>query len=297
MKFGAIVHGGAGNIPVVLYDRHKAGVHAACTIAYKILENGGSAIDAVEAAVLNLENNSVFDAGTGSFFNARGDIEMDAMLATDRWAIGAVCAIQNVKNPIKIARLVMEQTKHVMLVGEGAKLFALEQGVPFIPLSELGFSPELELRYGTTDVDAILKQERDNKQTLGTVGCACLDQQGHYAIATSTGGSALKKPGRVGDTALWGAGGYANKNGAAVATGMGEDLIRVHFTKTAVDFLNHTPEPQAAADHALMQLQSFKKSEAGIIVITARGFGYAYNTPKMSLAFRDNTMPSIISRI
>lgn len=296
MKFGAIVHGGAGDIPKELEDRHKTGVTEACLIAYEILEKGGSALDAAEAAVINLENNAVFDAGTGSFFNEIGEIEMDAMLATDQWKMGAVCAIQNVKNPIKVARLVMEKSDHVLLVGKGAQIFALNQGIPKITSNELGFSPELKLRFGTTKIEEIIKQNPNHKK-LGTVGCACLDLQGHYAIATSTGGSVLKKQGRVGDTAIWGAGGYVDPHGAAVATGLGEDLIRVHFTKTAIDSLKNTPDPELAAKHALHRLETFHKSEGGIVIITQQGFGFSYNTPKMSVAFRDNRMSNVTSHV
>ncbi len=289
MEFGIIVHGGAGDIPDALDQAHRAGVEKACAIAYSILERGGKAIDAAEACIVAMEDNSVFDAGSGSFFNELGEIEMDAMIATDTWQIGSVCAIKNVKNPVKVARLVSEQTKHVLLVGEGALNFAIDQGIQKIPQEELGVSPELELRYHTTDFHEMVKAEKK----LGTVGCVCLDRSGHFAIATSTGGSAMKKQGRVGDTALWGAGGYVNQQGAAAATGVGEDLIRVLLTRSAVTRLEQEKSPQKSADYVITKLTQRLQSEGGVIVMDKSGFGYSFNTSKMSIAFRDNSMESI----
>lgn len=289
MKFGVIVHGGAGDIPSKLEHQHLDGVTEACEIAFNILKSGGTAIDAAEASVISLENNQVFDAGSGSFFNELGEIEMDAMIATDAKDIGSVCAIKNVKNPIQVARLVLEKTNHVMLVGDGALNFAISQGIQEISQDELGISPELILRYQTDDFTKMMKFSKK----FGTVGCVCLDQTGHFALATSTGGSAMKKQGRVGDTALWGAGGYVNDFGAAAATGLGEDLIRVLFTHSAVKFLERNKTTQEAAQKSIELLKSKVGSDGGIIVINRDGFGYSFNTKKMSVAYRNNMMEKV----
>jgi beta-aspartyl-peptidase (threonine type) len=289
MKHGVIVHGGAGDIPDELVAKHKKGVKLACSAAYQILQDGGSALDAVEASILTMEDNMVFDAGTGSFFNELGEIEMDAMIATDQWKIGSVCAIQNVKNPIKVARLVAEKTKHVMLVGPGAFKLAIDHGIPFTSEKELGFSPELALRFKTNDISEILR----NRAEFGTVGCICLDQKGHFAIGVSTGGSVLKHQGRVGDSALWGAGGYVDTVGGAVGTGLGEDLIRVLLSKTVVDHLSNAAPPEIAAAHGIALLETRTESEGGVISMNRKGFGYAFNTAKMSIAYRDDSMNSI----
>lgn len=289
MQYGVIVHGGAGDFPDVLVEDHRKGVSTASKIAYEILNKGGSAIDAVEQAIISLENDPTFDAGKGSFYTKDGEIEMDALIATDTYQVGSVCSIQNVQNPIQVARLIMDKTKHIMLVGKGAEIFAREQKIPFYPLKKLQGSKELELLYGKKKIESFLQKNL----RLGTVGCVCLDKSGHYAIGLSTGGSFMKMKGRVGDTPLWGSGGYAESIGGAAATGMGEDLIRILITRQAIDYIRHGLSAQDAAKAVIKDLEKKTKSSGGVILISKSGFGYAFNTKKMSIAYRDNTMDDI----
>ncbi|UYP43998.1 hypothetical protein NEF87_000283 [Candidatus Lokiarchaeum ossiferum] len=289
MQYGVIVHGGAGDFPNVLIKDHHNGVSIASQIAYQILEKGGSAIDAVEQAIISLENDPTFDAGKGSFYNKYGEIEMDAIIATDSYQVGSVCSIKNVQNPIQVARLVMDKTKNIMLVGKGAELFAREQKIPFYPSKMLQGSKELELIYGKEKMNKFLQKN----QRLGTVGCVCLDKAGHYAIGLSTGGSFMKMKGRVGDTPLWGSGGYVEPIGGAAATGMGEDLIRILITRQALDYLRNGLSAQEAATRVIKDLKDKTNSSGRIILISNASFGYAFNTKKMSIAYRDDTMKEV----
>lgn len=207
LKFGVIIHGGAWDIPDDAVNDHLKGVSYACNLAWSHLNNGGSALNAVEKAVTSLEDDSTFDAGRGSFVNQLGEVEMDAIIATADHKLGSVCAIQNVKNPIKVARLVMEKSKHVMLVGKGATSFAREHGIDSVTPEDLLVGRELERYHKIKIIDNYepkdsFKHKRDKGQGMGTVGAVCLDKNGDLAIGVSTGGTPFKKPGRVGDTPL-----------------------------------------------------------------------------------------------
>ena len=227
--FTIVVHGGAGRLdPDTLSeeqrDQMRAGLGRALRIGGDILDQGGSATDAVVAAVASLEDWPSFNAGHGSVLNRNGLVEMDAalMVGADRRA-GAVAAVRTVRNPIQLAQAVMEHTEHVLLVAEGADDFARTMGFPstpqdyFItPLRKENWRAALEQRKVVLDHDA-----------KGTVGAVACDREGHVAAATSTGGLNNKLPGRVGDTALIGAGTWAwDKSCAVSATGYGEPFIR-----------------------------------------------------------------------
>ncbi len=213
MKYGVIIHGGAWDIPDELVQGHLKGVKEACRAASSTLRKpNGQALDAVERAVTLMEDNPIFDAGKGSFVNQAAEVEMDAIIATDGFKIGSVGAIQNISNPVKVARLVMEKTDHIMLVGKGANSFATEMGFNEIPPKKLLVGRELERYYA-------IKQKKDyqskdsfrknvDSNQMGTVGCICLDQGGRISVGLSTGGTPFKRPGRVGDTSLWGSGAY-----------------------------------------------------------------------------------------
>ncbi|MCK5346843.1 MAG: isoaspartyl peptidase/L-asparaginase, partial [Candidatus Heimdallarchaeota archaeon] len=192
------------------------------------------------------EDDPTFDAGKGSFVNKKGEVEMDAIIATDDHKLGSVCAVQKVRNPIKLARLVMEKTKHVMLAGEGAYLFAKKEKLELCTPEELLVGRELERYYEIKGLKTFESKESfrsdspdvDEKTNgMGTVGCVCLDKKGAIIIAVSTGGTPYKMAGRVGDSPLWGAGGYVEPIGGAVATGFGEDLIRILATRQTVDYI------------------------------------------------------------
>jgi beta-aspartyl-peptidase (threonine type) len=303
MQARLIVHGGAWNIPEEYEADHLEGVRRAVAEVFPKLQDGASALDAVEAAVQILEEDPTFNAGRGAVLNAVGEIELDAMIMDGATLnLGAVAALQNILHPVAVARLVMERTEHCLLVGAGAQHFARQMGVPAVQTEELLTTRELDFylrarqdpgfrtigpfqacpQSGRADSGAA------SSHPLGTVGAVAMDKKGNLAAATSTGGTAGKLPGRVGDSPLAGAGTYAdNACGAASATGWGEAVIKTLLTKTACDLLgNHTA--QIAADMAVAMMRQRVQGLAGIILIDRRGdYGFAYSTPKMAFAYAE----------
>ncbi len=279
-----VVHGGAWNIPENLVGDSIKGVEDATKIGWEILENGGSALDAVEAAVMNLEDNPTFDAGIGSVLTENGEIEMDAMIMDGKFLnAGAVAGIRDIKNPIHLARLVMEHTDHVMLIGEGAMRFAKEMKVPRI-------SQELLL---TDEALAAWNKYRQFKKAVSTffsghdtVGAVAIDQEGNLAAATSTGGITGKKPGRVGDSPIIGAGGYAdNRIGAASATGHGESILKVVLSRQALFYVQQGVSVIAAAKKALSMMKARVNGHGGLILVDVLGnYAAQFNTEKMAWA-------------
>jgi beta-aspartyl-peptidase (threonine type) len=263
-----IVHGGAGPIKDESLPARLDGCRAAALAGWKILEQDGGALDAAEAAVVVLEDNPLFNAGTGSTLNRLGRVEMDAAIMEGQSLhAGAVAAVTGIKNPIKLARRVMEDGRHVMLAGEGALFFAREVGLSECP-------PE------TLIVD---REKKRWESKHGTVGCVAFDSYGQLAAATSTGGIFDKFPGRVGDSPLIGCGTYADDYGAASCTGHGEAIIRILLAKRAVAYLQEGREAQAAAHMAMIDLEDDRiQSTGGIILIDRWGkIGYARNTTHM----------------
>ncbi len=243
-----IVHGGAGEFGA---EDDAAACIAGCLnaarVGQRILASGGSALDAVEAAVVCLEDDPTFNAGVGSAINLRGDVETDAsvMRGQDGGA-GAVGCLTDVKNPIRLARLVMEKTAHVMLVGDGARDFALEQGIVLLEPGAL-VTPRSKSKWEK----ALAKKQQGH----GTVGAVARDDAGHVAAATSTGGTMLKRPGRVGDTPLIGCGTYADDRlGACSCTGLGEAIIKSTLARHACDLLVAGGHPNEVAAWAVKQL-------------------------------------------
>lgn len=272
-----ILHGGAGSPAPELHEARQRGLRRAFDVAWSILAQNGSAIDAAVQAVAILENEPVFNAGIGSCLNQDGIVEMDAsVMEGATFRAGAVGAVRTVQNPILLAKAIMEEGRHVFLVSEGAERFACEKG--FAPVSvETLITERQQQRWR----DARMQGE------TGTVGAVALDKAGRLAAATSTGGVFAKHPGRVGDSAIIGAGTYADDTlGAASATGVGEAIIRTTLTRTAVEFLRGGVDPTQAARRVLEIFQKRTASEAGIILIDALGrVGYAYNASALSVAF------------
>lgn len=286
MTAAIIVHGGAGNDFDDRVDAFRQGVERAVRRGWQVLAAGGSALDAVEAAVRVMEDDPQFDAGHGSYLNANQEVEMDAMVMEgQRLGYGAVAGIQRVANPVSVARLVMERTAHSLVVGAGAEQFARQMGVPVCPMEELVAGSSTHL---LKPEDRVFQPDAAGD----TVGAVALDGQGLLAVAVSTGGTAGKMPGRVGDSPLIGSGGYAdNALGAAAATGHGEALMKVVFTKTACDLLGSGLHPQQAAKKALEILQQkVGDCQAGIILLSPTGeAGGAFTTHHMVHAcIRDN---------
>lgn len=231
-KLALALHGGGGTIRRALMNAereaaYREGLHQALRRGWEVLIDGGAALDAVERAVCVLEDDPLFNAGRGSVFTHNEKHEMDAAIMSGRdLRAGAVAAISGIKNPIKLARRVMEETPHVLLCGEGAEEFAREVGLEFAPpeyfFSEFRYEQLLQARR-----DEVVRLDHSPLKKFGTVGAVACDLQGNLAAATSTGGMTNKRFGRVGDTALIGAGTYADDRTCAVScTGHGEFFIR-----------------------------------------------------------------------
>ena len=251
-SFGIVVHGGAGVLSGLSIERQQEienKVKETLISAYKILEDGGSSMDAVEFAVSEFEDSTLFNAGKGSVYNSNEVQEMDAsiMNGADRSA-GAVASVQIIKNPIKLARKVLEETDHVLLVGQGAEIFAKDIEETIVDRSY--FHSEKNLKR----LKKAKKRISDNniiEDKIGTVGAVALDKNGNIAAATSTGGMTNKMPGRVGDTPIIGSGTWAQNNVCGVSsTGHGEFFIKYQVAKevcTRIEYLNETLE-KASSD-------------------------------------------------
>ncbi len=297
MSIAIIVHGGAGGWNLS-GERQREAVRAceqAAEAGRQLLLGGGSALDAVELAVTILEDCPVLDAGRGSYPNQDGNVEMDALIMDGRdLSMGAIAAIQRVRHPISLARRVMLDSGHNFLVGEGADAFADAIGFPRCDVSELlvddygldaGFEASPEAASSASATPA-----------LGdTVGAVAIDANGDVAAATSTGGTANKRPGRVGDSPLVGSGAYADNWTAAVsATGYGEALMRVVISKRVCDFVGAGLSAQAACDSAIRVLEERTGGHGGLIAVDARGqVGWAFNTQGMPYAYATGDEPVV----
>ena len=277
MSPSLILHGGAGAQDPTLRETRMQGLRRAYDAAWKILQQGGSALDAVVRAVVELENEPFFNAGVGSCLTEDGEIEMDAsVMEGTTFRVGAVGAVRTVRNPILLAKALMETERHVFLVGDGAERFARTQGFPVATREEL-----------MTERQFHRWRAAQTKGEPGTVGAVAFDKAGHLAAATSTGGIFNKQVGRIGDSPIIGAGTYADDTlGASSATGQGEAIIRTTLTHTAVEFLRGGKDPMQAARAAIEFLKKRAGGEGGLVLLDSFGrVGYAYNTAAMSLAF------------
>lgn len=275
-----IVHGGAGTFSKSLHDisEYQQGVVTAARAGYDALKTG-TALDAVVAAVCSLEDNPIFNAGTGSVLNIEGEVETDAMVMY-QGSIGAIAALQHIKNPIKVARLVMEKTDHALLAGDGAYEFARNFFHKWDLVVEERREKFKELKAKFLQGDTRWNRNVSLIQPYGTVGAVAFD--GELAAGTSTGGIWLKLRGRVGDSPLVGCGTYAGERCAISATGMGENIMRALFSKSVHDLLPQVPLAEA------LQKALCHSPETGAIAIDAEGtVEYAYNTQQMAWACCD----------
>lgn len=226
-KIALAIHGGAGTIlrsqmTPALEAEYRSGLEAALKIGWEILEKGGSSLDAVEATVCSLEDFPLFNAGRGSVFTHEGKQEMDACIMDGHnLKAGAVAFVKNIRNPVSLARMVMERTEHVLLAGDGANQFAEQIGVHTEP-DEYFFTEHRWLQLQEAIADGRIQLDHAPAKPIGTVGAVACDKNGHLAAATSTGGMTNKKFGRVGDTPLVGLGNYADDTCAVSCTGHGE---------------------------------------------------------------------------
>jgi beta-aspartyl-peptidase (threonine type) len=270
-----LVHGGAGRWDPEDRVLAVAGVARAAGVGWRVLAEGGSALDAAVEAVVALEDDPLFNAGTGSVLNAAGEVEMDAsVMAGDSLAAGGVACIQRVRNPVLVARRVMQVTDCVLLAGPAATAFAREQGF--------------------AEHDSGLPRDLRRAAGVGTVGAVALDAQGRLAAATSTGGRAGKRPGRVGDSPIPGAGNFANTRAAVSATGWGEMMLRYVTARDVAGRIASGAPPQQALRDTLDDMARRFGEPIGAIALDAQGnLGVVHGTEAMPHAWRRSGEPGV----
>ena len=270
---GLIVHGGAGADPASGREELRQGIRDAVAAGWAVLSRGGGAVVAVETAVCAMEDNPRFNAGRGSVLTSEGTVEMEAsIMEGDGLKSGAVACVTAMRHPISLARRILEDGRHSFFVGEGAMARARALGIPFCDPEEL-----------ITDA----QRKRLESLTGGTVGAVALDRAGLIAAATSTGGTAGKLPGRVGDAPLIGCGTYAESTSGGVScTGDGEAIIRVVLARRTIDILKLAADPMHACQVAMDVLVEEGRGGGGLICIDWRGrLGWAHSTPLMPVGF------------
>jgi beta-aspartyl-peptidase (threonine type) len=295
-----VVHGGAGFRRKHI-RRGLLGVRNAASLGSSILAEGGSALDAVEAAVSLMEDDPVFNAGKESSLSIAGTVEMDAAIMDGSdLSAGAVALVRTVKNPIRLARLVMENSDHVLLAGETAEKLARAFSLPESnPVTAERRAMLMKIKKGHSDAKIVwvrrnlkLLDEHPEILTYDTVGAVAQDGNGNFAAAASTGGVVMKLPGRIGDTPQIGSGIYAdNQAGAATATGLGEIAIKLVLSKTVCLMMEQGLSASNAAALAVTAASKRLKGEAGVIAIDRHGrLTAVHNTPYMPWAFSTTVM-------
>ncbi len=293
-KTAIVIHGGAGtitrkNMSAEMEKAYREGLFTALQKGYAVLKNGGSSLDAVEAAVMEMENNPLFNAGKGAVFTHEGKNEMDAAIMNGaNLAAGAIAGVSTIRNPIRTARKVMENSEHVMLTGKGAEEFAASQGEAIVDPSYFYTEKRWEglqraLKAEKTELDHADTVRKTSPKTgylifdegkkFGTVGAVALDKQGNLAAATSTGGMTNKRWNRVGDAPIIGAGTYANNATCAVsATGHGEYFIRSVVAYDISALMEYKGLPlKSAANEVVMQKLVKRGGEGGVIAVDKNG--------------------------
>jgi len=290
-----VVHGGAWAMPDDVVDDHRRGVQKALRVGWEVLSAGGSALKAVEEAVVVMEDDDTFDAALGSFLTADGKVQMDALImdgATLR--AGGVGCVERLRNPIRAARLILSESPHVYFVGEGAEQFVAGLGMELIDNSELVIERE---KIRLAEAKAAAAQGKRDLTFAGhdTVGAVALDSAGHLAAATSTGGTVNKTPGRVGDSSLIGCGCYADdQSGAVSCTGWGEPIMKLVLGKWAADRVASGAAPELAAREAIGYLNSRVNGHGGMILLDTLGrYGIAHNTPRMAWAVKTKNAENV----
>jgi beta-aspartyl-peptidase (threonine type) len=291
--FGLAIHGGAGTLPRAemmgeIEMQYRAGLAQSLAVGFAVLESGGTSLDAVTRAVVVLEDNPLFNAGKGSVFTLEGHNELDAAIMDGgTLAAGAVCGLTHVKNPIELARAVMEHSESVMLSGSGAEEFALSRGFELLPSSYFYTAERWKQLERVRNGDARVSSFTISH--VGTVGAVALDAQGRLAAATSTGGMTGKRFGRIGDSPIIGAGTYADDRSCAVsATGHGEIFIRAAVAHDICSRIlyGHRNVAQAVREVVFDVLPSMR-GEGGVIAIDRHGeIAMEFNSEGMFRASR-----------
>ncbi|HEX8241995.1 MAG TPA: isoaspartyl peptidase/L-asparaginase [Longimicrobium sp.] len=301
-RWGMMIHGGAGTISreQMTPERdaaYRAGLERALRAGYAVLQRGGASLDAVQAAINVMEDDSLFNAGKGAVLNAEGHVEMDAAIMNGATlAAGSVAGVHHVRNPITLARLVMEKSPHVMMVGDGAEVFGRQQGVRMEDEGYFITAPRRaswerqraadSARAAGTRGTALAEPAYSvpDERKFGTVGAVALDQAGNLAAGTSTGGTQMKRYGRVGDAPIIGAGTYANNRSCAVsATGTGEYFIRNTVAHSICALVEYGRLPLAqAADSIVMRQLVAQNGDGGVIAMDRQGkWAWPFNTSGM----------------
>ena len=295
-----VIHGGAWAMPDDMVDAHIRGVNNALAAGWRVLDRGGSALDAVEEAVVIMEDDETFDAGRGSFLNRDGKVQLDALIMDgSTLRAGGVGCVEHLRNPVRAARKILSESPHVYFVGEGAEKFAAEHGVPLCSNEDLIIPREVE-RLRQYQAELAQRESRQDGNDLfapssddvtishDTVGAVALDRNGNLAAATSTGGTLNKAPGRLGDSSLIGCGCYAdNESAGASTTGWGEPIMKLVLAKWTTDRIAAGNLPEWSALEAMNYLKQRVNGHGGIIVLNPEGhIGIAHNTPRMAWAYK-----------
>lgn len=315
-KLGFMIHGGAGvirrgDLSPEREKEYRAKLEEAVLAGYKALQNGKSGLDAIQTAINLMEDSPLFNAGKGAVFTADGKNELDAAIMEGKTLkAGAVAGLRHVKNPINLARAVMEKSPHVMMVGEGAELFAKEQNIELVPekyfftqnrwdsLQKIIKQEEEKAKAakaGKKISEVNLREEPYNK--FGTVGAVALDREGNLAAGTSTGGMTYKKYGRVGDAPIIGAGTFADNRTCAVsATGWGEFFIRLGVARDISAIMEYNGLPiQQAADKVIKKKLQNMGGDGGVIAIDQFGnMAVSFNSEGMYRAFIDGSGKPVV---
>lgn len=312
-----VIHGGAGtilkkNMTPEKEKAYQSALQQALEAGYSILSKGGSALDAVEAAVRVMEDCPLFNAGKGAVFTHEGKNELDAAIMNGKnLAAGSVALVTTIKNPISAARAVMEKSEHVMLIGMGAEKFAKEKGLEMVDPSYFFTkdrweslqrllredSTKTELDHDSTEHAFEVRQPDNRDSKYGTVGAVALDRKGNLAAATSTGGMTNKKFGRVGDAPIIGAGTYADNATCAVScTGWGEFFIRLSVAKTVSDLMEYKSYPvKTAADVLIMEKVPELGGDGGLIAVDKSGnITMPFNTEGMYRGYIKSDGKSVV---
>ena len=312
-RLGFVIHGGAGvikkgTLTPTQEKEYRDKLEEALMAGYKALQAGKPAIDAVEIAIRILEDSPLFNAGKGAVFTHEGKNELDASIMSGKdLAAGSVAGLRHVKNPITLARAVMEKSPHVMMIGDGAEKFAAEQKIELVDEKYFWTQPRWDALQKILTEEKAKPAPKPGGQSLkfadepynrfGTVGAVALDKFGDLAAGTSTGGMTNKKWGRVGDAPIIGAGTYANNNTCAVsATGWGEFFIRLSVARDISALMEYTAQPvQQAADRVIKTKLQNMGGDGGVIVLDKYGFiGISFNSEGMYRAYVNNDGKAVV---
>ena len=285
-NFGIVIHGGAGSFSGLdekAINSYETGINEALSAGFKILKQGGTSLDAVTTAIVILEDLPLFNAGKGSVYTEMETQEMDSSIMDgESGKGGAVAGVSKVKNPVLLARMVMDKTEHVMLIGSGAEKFAEEIGIELVDPSYF---------YSEKNLKRVRKSKTDEK--LGTVGAAALDQSGNLAAATSTGGRTNKMTGRVGDSPILGAGTWAQNGLCAVSgTGHGEYFMRLLTAADVCKLMEYSNLSLEESTQIVVNKLTVIGAEGGIISIDSDGnISTQFNTKGMARGYQTNLLP------